>query len=278
MAENMKPEVFGGLSYEEQNKAINEYMVSAEIVKTERSCGDGRKAQNGTVFIKNFGGSLGAATVYFVSKWRQGEEVSYKDAVNEALDALAKKFDLGGHRDDHSHGHETSSGCGYADNRTAIVNRIANTEGFDGVINSVFKDAINDNNRELWNGVLNAYKAIAKAQGGAAFTPTGEQLISTLEEKDSSILMLEGAHEEYAIVFNDASGYTLDTNKLVEDGGSAFCVDIWDAMAQSDFLGIDSEEARLIYMAEWVATALVLVVDKGKDLPPIFFVPADFHA
>lgn len=271
----MKPEAFGGLSHEEQHKVMAGYMVAAKE-KEQRSCGDGRKALNGNVFVKNFGGSLGSATVDFVSRWRKGGRPTYGQVVDEAIITLKGKFDLGGHRDEHSDGDPTTSGCGYADNRKAIVSRIANTEGFDGIINSVFKGAIHDGNRELWNGILQAYKDIAAEQEKNSFTPTGEQLISSLEEQDSSILMLEGAHEEYAIVFNEAKGYTLDTNKLVDDGGSAFCVDIWDAMDQTDHLGIEQEEARLIYCAEWVATALVLVVDKGKPLPPIFFIPANF--
>ncbi len=270
MAGSMNPASFQALSQDAQKEALHNYMIETAGPKVERSCGDGRKALNGSIFIKNFGGSLGAATVSFVSRWIHGEEVTYGDAVEDALAKLKTKYDLGGHRDNGSDDSDTSSGCGYADNRTAIVNRIATTEGFDGVINSVFANAIHDGNRSQWEAVLGAYQAIAEKQA-QPFTPNGEQLISSLEQKDSTILMLDGPHEEYAIVFNEKSNTTLDTNRLVEDGGSAFCVDIWDAMAQTDHLGINSEEARLIYMAEWVATALVLVVDKGKPLPPIFF-------
>lgn len=269
MSQNMSHASFQEMSYDAQKAALAGYMIPADAGNTERSCGDGRKAHNGSVFIKNFGGSLGAATVAFVSKWMHGTKQSFGDSVNESLTALKSKFDLGGHRDDHSADNPTGSGCGYADNRTAIVRRVANTEGFDGVINSVFKDAINDGNRDTWNKILATYQDIASQQDD--LTPNGEQLIQSLEAKDSTILMLEGAHEEYAIVFNETAGTTLDTNRLVDDGGSAFCVDIWDAMAQTNHLGVNSDEAMLIYMAEWVATALVLVVDKGKDLPPIFF-------
>lgn len=270
MAGTMAPESFQALSQDSQKEALQSYMIPTEGPNVERSCGDGRKALNGSIFIKNFGGSLGAATVSFVSSWVHGNEVTYGDSVESSLATLKAKFDLGGHRDNHSHDSDVSSGCGYADNRTAIVNRVANTDGFDGVINSVFANAINDSNRELWNSILGAYKAIAEKQANP-FTPTGEQLITSLEQKDSTILMLDGHHEEYAIVFNEKPNTTLDTNRLVDDGGSAFCVDIWDAMQQTDHLGINSDEAKLIYMAEWVATALVLVVDKGKPLPPIFF-------
>lgn len=269
---NMTPAAFGALSHEEQKNALRGYMSAADAKKTERSCGDGRKAHNSKLFIKNFGGSIGAATVYFISKRRQGEDITYGAAVDQATEQLSKTYDLGGHRDDHSTESTTSSGCGYADNRQAIVNRIANTEGFDGVINSVFKDAINDDNRALWDSILATYQGVAATQAKDGFTPTGEELLSSLEAKDSTVLVLEGAHEEYAIVFNETPNTTLDTNKLVDDGGSAFCVDIWDAMTQTDALNIPRDEAKLIYMAEWVATALVLVVDKNKPLPPIFFV------
>jgi len=275
---SMNPETFQALNAEQQKAALLKYIVPADASKTERSCGDGRKANNSQLFIKNFGGSLGSATVAFVNQWMHGGRESYGNVVDNTTAKLSSAFDLGGHRDTHSHSSDTSSGCGYADNRTAIVNRIATTEGFDGVINSVFADAINDGNRELWNKVLATYQDISKNQDGDNFTPTGEQLISGLEAKDSTVLMLEGHHEEYAIVFNQANSYTLDTNKLVDDGGSAFCVDLWDAFAQTDFLGIARAEAELIYYAEWVATALVLVVDKGNPLPPIYFVPADFSA
>lgn len=276
MTTDMKPASFGSLSHADQEAALQHYMIKAGP-SFQRSCGDGRKALNGNVFVKNFGGSLGAATVLFVSKWRNGQPTAYGDVVNEAINALAGTYDLGGHRDQHNDNNPTTSGCGYADNRTAIVSRVANTENFDQVINSVFSDAINDGNRALWESILKTYQAIdAKQKEDTALTPNGEQLIGSLEAKDSTILMLEGAHEEYAIVFNHAKGYTLDTNKLVDDGGSAFCVDIWDAMAQTSHLGVIEEEAKLIYYAEWVATALVLVVDKGNPLPPIFFVPDSF--
>ena len=186
---------------------------------------------------------------------------------------MASQYDLGGHRDDHNDGKPTTSGCGYADNRQAIVTRVATTEGFECILTSVMAGAINDGNRALWQSILETYQSIHQVQ--SAITPNGEALIQLLEARDSSILILEGDHEEYAIVFNQRKGHTLDTNQLVSDGGSAFCVDIWDAMAQTDHLGIATEEALLIYLAEWVATALVLVVDKDKPMPPIYFIPAD---
>lgn len=268
---NMKLDVFQAMSYDEQKAALANYMVDASGNKASHSCGDGRKALNGSLFVKNFGGSLGAATVWFVSQWRGGNKQSYAEAIESATQALRTQFDLGGHRDEGSTASPTHSGCGYADNRQAIVARVATTENFHEVINSVFKDAITDDNRGLWDSILAAYQEIHKTQGKEGFTPTGEQLLSSLEAKDSSVLVLEGAHAEYAIVFNEKPSTTLDTNRLVDDGGSAFCVDIWEAMSQTDHLGINKEEAFLICAAEWVATALVLVVDKGNPLPPIFF-------
>lgn len=281
----MSPENFNALDDAEKKELLTkEYIVTIDPDTAERSCGDGRLATNSkSPFVKNFGASVGAASVDFISSWENDTKTTFQESLRTSFKRLKDAgHDLGAHRDDHNHASEEFSGCGFADNRINIINRIADTDPqeFQSIVSSVFSEIygdIIDKNQGLWNEIMANYREIAAAQrADDALVPKGEEIISKLEDEDPSVLELTGEHEEYALIFNYAPGTTLDTNRLVNDGGAAFCVDVWDALAQTKDLGIEDTEAKLIYMAEWVATALVLVTDKGKEMPPVFHVTADY--
>lgn len=278
----MSPEIFETKEYEEQKEALAGFVGKVDPDTAEISCGDGRFAKNIVGrFIKNFGGSLGAASVKYIDDWSSrgpdDKTVSFKESAKQSVLTLKEKFKIGVHRDDHSEASQDSSGCGFADNRVAIISRVAETEDFEGIINSVLPGTINNENLETYDQILETYRQINRVQKfDRNHTGNGEDIIKELEDVGAYTAELVGEHNEYAIIFNFARNTTLDTNALIEAGGSAFCVDVWSAIDQAKHLGVDEEKAKLIYVAEWVATALVLVKDKGKELPPIFIIDDEY--
>ncbi len=247
------------------------------------TCSDGRACvrivQHGDdlgqpmLATQNFGGSLGAAASLQIQDYLDGHPTPFATAIERTVEALhSRGFDVGDHRDLNPHP-EGESGCGFADNRAQIIQRVATTPAFDVIVNAVLgAGTIDDHDRRCFEAVVDAYRRLHHdVCDNPSLLPRGSRLVELLEEHDGTTELLTGTHHESALIVNRRPDTTLDTDALVRAGDSAFNIDEHHVLRlQTEALGLAPEVARVINAVEWTATLLVLVADAGRPLPPVF--------
>jgi hypothetical protein len=262
----MKHHVFTTYSHAQQKEQLQKFIKPVDARRAQHTCGDGRKCiavmQNGEdiydsqLATQNFGGTLGLAASYQLYCYIQGKPVSFNDAIEHTCIALTQQgFNIGDHRSETASGN--TSGCGYADNRAKIIACAAAVDNLPARIQQFMgEESVPHDSTKLLQTIAAAYKQLhADIESNTQTIATGSELVEQLEDHGGTTQILEGEHEEYAVIINRQNDTTLHTNALVHEGGSAFSVDEYHVLNMQDsVLKIPREIAKLINYVEWYST------------------------
>ena len=183
------------------------------------------------------------------------EDGSVAAGMRKLIENLQSKgLEVGGHSDNR-HENPSDSGCGANDRLPKIYDMI--TRKGDLIKNyaeTILETAIDEATHSL---------IIGNAGGRNDFS-TGGEVLSVLNEMNSSVEELEGTHKEVIAVINLRPGTTLSRQLLKEKYGEeyqVFNVDAWAFQAAAEATSESAEEAmqKVIAMTYYnLATALVL--------------------
>ncbi len=169
------------------------------------------------------------------------------------------QYPIGFHRDTHAYGE--SAGCGFVDNHKKIITTLKEKKDeILGILTSV--DPGLEEAKNIWAQVMQEVE-----KRNLAEIPSGEKIIFLGGNLSGEIQVLEGEHQEQAVVINLKEGTTLDVDN--NQSHQAFNLDLWYILKVAQELGIDPEKAKLLSLGLYVATEMVLVEDKGKPRLPI---------
>ena len=168
----------------------------------------------------------------------------------------------GAHRGSHKHPEAGKCNCGFADKMPKIFQLAIDRRGdITKRLNDVYNaniDKISQFDIHFSELIENAYSLLEK-YSAEKIKLTGENLLSTVEQKGTVIENVEGDHKEAVAFVNLKPGTTFDTNQSNREGNQAFNLDLWAAVEQSGKLGVDASFATAASLIHYQATEIMLV-------------------
>lgn len=221
-------------------------------------CVDGRPDYS----IEDKGPQMLGGSLHPVVLWalEQGKPIN-QETVNQSLSVLKgepNNFNLGDHRDTHTHDGHDACGCGFADRLPDIIKMAQDQR----------KEITNRLKSLGIKGIEESYDVISNYPLNK-IQSKGEALLSRIENKGGTIETLDGDHNEVIAFVNLEENSTLDTNGLNRDGQQVFNLDLWAAIKQSQALGVSQAFAHDASLILYQATEMVLVEDNGKTPLPV---------
>lgn len=183
------------------------------------------------------------------------DDSSVASGMRKLIENLqSKNLDVGGHSDNH-HEDPNDSGCGANDRLPKIYDMIARK----GDLIKQYAEAILGTSIDDMTHRLIVENAAARNQFS-----TGKEILDVLNDMNSDVEELEGAHKEVVAAINLRQNTTLSRQLLKEKYGEdyqAFNIDAWSLAAAAEAISSSEEEIqqKIIAMTYYnLATALVL--------------------
>lgn len=222
-------------------------------------CVDGRAGTVGEEVYGIYPQMLGGSLMPVVLEWLINKpQENIVSVLSDVFEKLKKEgYPLGVHTS--THAYEGKSDCGFADNlgnilktfkeRSEEIRKIIAETGviFDDLVWEKAKEGLEKINLET--------------------LPSGEQLINKAENQGATKQVLEGAHQEIAVIVNLEKGKTLDVDNNQQH--QAFNLDLWLVEEIGEKMGWDKNLTQALSLGLYVATEMVLVEGRGKPRLPI---------
>lgn len=258
------------LTGEEKQTLLDNNNYATVTLTDAPGCVDGRKGRRHqcvqdpssgqyTVYPQLLGGSWNIAVVNWILN--QLSEDFFVSSEKTWVRLSQKGFQIGIHCSNHMK-QGINTDCGFGDNLASIIKTLKdNQENIWQALCRINPDFKTQEN--LWQEIVKKLNKIDLEK-----IPSGVELRDfALEKKDVCDQLLEGEHSEIAAIVNLNKGTSLDINKLLGQGLSAFNLDLWKLEEEAKAVGLTDkalEQAKLLTLGLYIATEIVLVENKGK--------------